>query len=80
MIKVIKHGTRYTEEKKLSEIHTYKCGYFRSLNECIGGCGCTFTATLNDFTHKIVGHGQTDYVAYCPECSRTIYDSINRVD
>ena len=80
MIEVIKHGKKYELQELLNQTHTYKCGYYRSTGDICGGCGCEFTATLKDFNHRIVGHGEMDYVTYCPECSRTIYDSINRVD
>ena len=80
MIKVIKHGKKYEQDQMLQKIHKYKCGYFRSTGNQIGGCGCEFTATLNDFQYKVVGHGEMDYVTACPECLHTIYDSINRVD
>ena len=80
MIKIIKHGENYEKERELNQEHLYRCGWMRSCNERIGGCGCEFTATLKDFQFKTVGHGESDYITYCPECLRTIYDSFNRVD
>lgn len=69
MITVTKHGKEYEHNKMLNEIHTYKCR-----------CGCEFTATLNDFQYRVTGHGRMDYTTICPECSRTIYDSIDRAN
>lgn len=80
MINITKHGKEYKKKYDIAQVHIYKCGYYRSLHESVGGCGCEFTATLADFHHMVVGHGEMDYVTHCPECSRTIYDSINRVD
>ena len=80
MIKVVTHGKVYEQEKAKQEVHTYKCGYFRSIGQTCGGCGCVFQATLNDFAYTPAGHGEMDYRRLCPECGRAIYDSINRVD